>query len=85
MGNRQTRQDTNSSSPTHQGVSTFERYPGGEALVSALVTVDIYNAQGPISCSLRTDLHDAQVPAAVFRHQARPHGTAWKSRKIRLG
>lgn len=51
---------------THRYLSTLERYPGGEALVSTLVTVDVDDAQGPISCGLRTDLHHTQVQVLVF-------------------
>ena len=49
-------------------MGALERYPGGEALVPALVAVDVDDAQGPVGGNLRTDLHDAQVPAVVFRH-----------------
>lgn len=51
---------------THRGLSALERDPGGEALVPALVTVDIDNTQGAILGSLGADLHHAQVPAVVF-------------------
>lgn len=64
---------------THRCVSALEGDPGGEALVLTLVAVDIDDAQGPVLCSLRTNLHHAQVPALLFGHQARPHCAAWKS------
>lgn len=64
-------------------MGALERYPGGEALVPALVAVDVDDAQGPVGGNLRTDLHDAQVPAVVFRHEAGPHCTAWKGQESR--
>ena len=69
---------------THRRVGTLEVYPGGETLVLALVPVDIDEGQGPVGAHLRTDLHAAQVRAAVFCHQARPHSGACKGRETAL-
>lgn len=62
---------------THRRLPTFKDYPGGVALASTLVTIDIQDAEGAICVSLRTDLHHTQVQTPVFWHQTGPHCSAW--------